>query len=250
MQRIAIGSAGWSIPRQHAKLFQSGASVLSRYASLFNCVEINSSFYRPHQRNTYERWASAVPRAFRFSVKFPRNISHDARLQQIGHELDRFLGEVEGLGDKLGCLLLQLPPSFAFDARTLSTFFSMVRRRSQARLCCEPRHPSWFTNAADVLLRRHAITRVASDPAVVPIAMQPGGDRSWTYWRWHGSPRMYYSDYPLQTLADLAVNVVNFPGETEAWIIFDNTALGHATANAAYLRNLIATASHDGRLLY
>ena len=242
MHRIAIGSAGWSIPRQHSKLFQSGASVLSRYASLFNCVEINSSFYRPHQRNTYERWASAVPRAFRFSVKFPRCISHDARLQQIGHELDRFLGEVEGLGDKLGCLLLQLPPSLKFDARTLLTFFRMVRRRSQARLCCEPRHPSWFTSAADSLLRRHAIARVASDPAIVPVAMQPGGDRSWTYWRWHGSPRMYYSDYPLQTLAGLAGTVANSHGETEAWIIFDNTALGHATANAACLRNLIAFA--------
>lgn len=249
MPKIAIGSAGWSIPQQHRKLFQSGDSVLTRYASLFNCVEINSSFYRPHQRSTYERWASAVPTAFRFSAKFPRSISHDARLQQIGHELDRFLGEVEGLGAKLGCLLLQLPPSFAFDARTLSTFFRMVRRRSQARLCCEPRHPSWFAPDADSLLRRHAIARVASDPAIVPLAMQPGGDRSWTYRRWHGSPRMYYSDYSLRTLAGLAETVGNSSVESEAWIIFDNTALGHATANAACLRTLIATTSNDRRVI-
>ncbi|HWG11256.1 MAG TPA: DUF72 domain-containing protein [Rhodanobacteraceae bacterium] len=247
MRKIAIGSAGWAIPRQHRKLFQIGDSVLSRYASLFNCVEINSSFYRPHQRSTYERWASVVPPAFRFSAKFPRSISHDARLQQIGHLLDSFLGEVEGLGDKLGCLLLQLPPSFAFNARALSTFSRMVRRRSHARLCCEPRHPSWFAPDADSLLRKHSIARVASDPAIVPAAMQPGGDRSWTYWRWHGSPQMYYSDYSLQTLAELAKTVDNASGQSEAWIIFDNTALGHATANAAYLRTLIA--SPDERLL-
>lgn len=249
MPKIAIGTASWSIPRQHRELFGSGDSVLRRYASLFNCVEINSSFYRPHRRTTYERWASTVPPEFRFSAKFPRSISHDARLRHVGQALDRFLGEVEGLGDKLGCLLLQLPPGFAFDARTLSTFSNLVRRRSQARLCCEPRHPSWFTPDADSLLDSHAIARVASDPAIVPEAMQPGGDRSWAYWRWHGSPRMYYSDYPLRALEDLAKSLSASTRVTEAWIIFDNTALGHATANAACLRSLIAAGFHDERLL-
>lgn len=245
-RRIRVGCAGWSIPRQHAALFGTGESVLARYASLFDCVEINSSFYRPHRRNTYERWAASVPADFRFSVKFPRAITHDARLKHVADPLDRFLDEVSGLGDKLGCLLLQCPPSLAFDAATVSTFLRMVRRRSAARLCCEPRHPGWFVPAADALLRRDGVARVASDPAAVPEAARPGGDLSWAYWRWHGSPRMYYSDYPEPVLDALAIDALQTAaGGGEAWVIFDNTAHGHATSNAAWLRRRVAPPSHD-----
>jgi len=234
--RLRIGCAGWSIASAHRALFADGASMLARYATRFDTVEINSSFYRPHRRDTYARWADSVPADFRFSAKLPRTITHDQRLQQAGALLDRFLGEATGLGDKLGCLLVQLPPSLAFDARVAATFLAMLRRRWDGAAVCEPRHRSWFAPAAETLLARHRIGRVAADPAPDEAAALPAADATVRYWRWHGSPRVYYSDYDDAALRALAEAVHAMPAKREFWIVFDNTAHGHATPNAAALQ--------------
>lgn len=239
--RIRIGCAGWSIAAQHAHLFGQGASMLERYATRFYATEINSSFYRPHQNKTYARWAESVPVDFRFSVKLPKSISHELRLQHCADLLDRFIGEIDGLGSKLAGILVQLPPSMAFNARIVSTFFAMLRRRTDAAIACEPRHISWFDANAVSILERHAVNRVAADPALCAEAAKPGTHGGWRYWRWHGSPRIYYSDYPEAALSELAMQAVHdAPPEVTRWIIFDNTAHGHATANAARLQELLS----------
>lgn len=238
---IRIGCAGWSIPARHAHLFGAGDSMLARYATRFDAVEINSSFYRPHQERTYASWAAAVPPSFRFAVKLPRAISHEAALRGTAAALDRFLGQAAGLGSRLGAFLLQLPPALAFDARTAATFLAMFRRRSTAALVCEPRHASWFTPAAEAMLDRHGVSRAAADPARVPEAASPGADPRRMYWRWHGSPRIYYSDYTEPALQALAGAVASrTPARAPAWVIFDNTAHGFAIANAARLQELLA----------
>ncbi len=238
-----IGCAGWSIPSRYAAHFGPGDSALARYATRFEVAEINSSFYRPHQRTTYARWAATVPSGFRFSVKLPRTISHDSGLVGVGPLLDRFLDEVGGLGPTLGALLLQLPPSLALDTRRAGSFFRALRRRTPVPVVCEPRHASWFSAQAEALLQRHAISRAAVDPARVAAAALPGGAQCWHYWRWHGSPRMYYSDYPDVALADLAAQAMHQPGQAQApWVIFDNTAHGFAIANALRLKELAAHA--------
>ncbi|WP_256776372.1 MULTISPECIES: DUF72 domain-containing protein [unclassified Stenotrophomonas] len=238
-----IGCAGWSIPSRYAGLFGLGESMLARYATRFTAVEINSSFYRPHQRKTYERWAASVPAGFRFSVKLPRTVSHDSGLVGVGGLLDRFLDEVTGLGNTLGSLLLQLPPSLALDSRRAGSFFRALQRRSPAAVVCEPRHASWFTAQADALLQRYGIARAAVDPARVPAAGQPGGTPTWQYWRWHGSPRMYYSDYTDAALAALAEQVsARRIGGHAPWVIFDNTAHGFAVANAVRLQKSMCDA--------
>src|ERR1700760_3747408 len=96
-----IGTAGWSIPKAQRERFGAGDSILARYAARLNAVEINSSFYRPHRPATYARWAAAVPQNFRFSVKLPKAITHERRLEDCGDLLDRFVAEVTGLGPKL-----------------------------------------------------------------------------------------------------------------------------------------------------
>lgn len=239
---IRVGCAGWSIPAQHCPLFGAGDSVLARYATLFSAVEINSSFYRQHQAKTYARWADTVPADFRFSVKMPRAISHERRLRDADALLDRFLGEAGALGDKLGGFLLQLPPNLALDARIAAAFFRSYRQRSDAALACEPRHPSWFTPSAEVLLAEHGVSRVAADPPRAVVDAVPGGDARWRYWRWHGSPEVYYSDYPEARLQALAAEIVRIGAGRETWVIFDNTAQGHAIANARRLRDLLAAA--------
>lgn len=239
---VRVGCAGWSIPSQHAHLFGEGDSHLARYATRFDVVEINSTFYRPHQPRTFERWASTVPSDFRFSVKLPQAITHDARLQGVGSALSTFLDQVAALGPKLGGILVQLPPSLVFDARVVSTFFAMLRRRTEAPVACEPRHASWFLPAVDAVWERYAIARVAADPARLPEAARPGGAAvDWRYWRWHGSPRIYYSRYGDAALEALAAALkARAAPAAPAWCILDNTAAGHAVDDAARLQALLA----------
>ena len=222
-----IGTAGWALPKAHRERFGAGDSILARYATRLNAVEINSSFYRPHKAATYARWAQTVPADFRFAVKVPKTITHEKRLKDAEALLDAFLGECTALGKKLGPLLVQLPPSLGFDPKT--EFFDALRARFGGAVVCEPRHASWFTPQAGALLRQHRVSRVAADPAPVPEAAKPFGEIA--YFRWHGSPRMYYSDYGAAALDALAKRLPQ-----DAWVIFDNTALGHATPNALALR--------------
>jgi len=239
-----IGCAGWSILSRHAALFGEGDSHLARYATRFNAVEINSSFYRPHAATTYARWAGSVPRSFRFSVKLPKAITHDARLRGAGDATSRFANEIAGLGQRLGGVLVQLPPSLAFDARTANAFFAMLRRRIVAPVACEPRHASWFEPRVDVIWMRYDIARVAADPARIPEAAQPGGEGRWAYWRWHGSPHMYYDSYDNERLRSLAAELRDAARPKRVpWCIFDNTTAGHAIANAARLQELLALPS-------
>ena len=238
--KVRIGCAGWSIPSRDATSFGNGDSHLQRYATRFDVVEINSSFYRPHAARTYERWAAVVPARFRFSTKLPKAITHDARLKGCGTLLDRFAGEICGLGDKLGGLLVQLPPSLAFDARIANTFFAMLRRRFDVAIACEPRHASWFDPDVSTLWQRHAIARVAADPARLPEAARPAGQGGWTYWRLHGSPHMYYDNYDEARLSHYASELRATEGRV-AWCIFDNTAAGHAIPNALRLQQLVST---------
>ena len=231
-----IGTAGWSVPSRYVTDIPLGGSHLERYAQRLNAVEINSSFYRPHQRKTYERWAQSVPAGFRFSVKLPKAMTHDRRLADCGELLDRFAMEVAGLGDKLGVLLVQLPPKLVLERRVADRFFRGLRARIDAPIACEPRHASWFTADIDHWFAQRRFARVAADPAPVAGAGEPGGWNGLAYYRWHGSPRIYYSNYRDAALKALAKRL---DAERErgapAWCILDNTALGAALGNALAL---------------
>lgn len=240
---LRIGTAGWGLPRLWRAEFPADGSYLERYAERFSAVEINSSFYRQHRRAVYERWAGAVPATFRFAVKIPRAITHDQALVAADVLLEVFLDEVAGLGARLGPILVQLPPSLVYEAERVEEFLETLRRLHAGPVACEPRHESWFGAEAERMLRRHGVARVAADPARVPDAAQPGGDPTLAYYRLHGSPRMYYSDYEPERLTAIAARL-RFPrnGAAERWCIFDNTTLGAATGNALALARLLRDA--------
>ncbi|MEO5596463.1 MAG: DUF72 domain-containing protein [Lysobacteraceae bacterium] len=204
-------------------------------------MEINSSFYRSHQRKTYSRWAEEVPDDFRFSVKLPKSITHQARLRDADALIAAFAEEVGGLGARLGGVLIQLPPSLAFDADLGAAFLSAMRLHIGCPLALEPRHPSWFVPAVEWLWRDYAVARVAADPPRFAGAATSGGGGTWRYWRWHGSPRIYWSAYDEAALSELAdVLCVTANAGQQAWCILDNTVMGHATTDALRLRQLCA----------
>ncbi|MHC5537903.1 DUF72 domain-containing protein, partial [Singulisphaera rosea] len=161
---VRIGCAGWSIPKEHAGRFSADGTHLARYASKFAAVEINSSFYKPHRPTTYTRWAGSVPVGFKFSVKMPKIVTHERRLVDAEATIGSFLEEATHLGEKLGPLLVQLPPSLTFAAQVAEPFFAGLRERFDGDVALEPRHASWFEPTAEHLLVRYRVARVAADP--------------------------------------------------------------------------------------
>ncbi len=230
---VRVGTAGWSIPRTSREAFPEGGTTLERYAARFDAAEVNSSFYRHHAPATWERWAASVPDDFRFAVKLPKTCTHERRLLDCGDVLDRFFGEIAALGPKLGPVLIQLPPSLKFDAATVAAFVDDIRQRTGARLAIEPRHASWAE--AEALLAERQVARVAADPPRYGTDAAPGGWTGLTYQRLHGSPAIYRTPYEARC-AGVAATAKAAPS---AWVIYDNTMSGAATADALRTRALL-----------
>lgn len=229
MTSVLIGCAGWTLGPGARAEFPPEGTHLQRYAAVFPAVEINSSFYRPHRPATYAKWAGSVPESFRFAVKIPKTITHAQRLAEAERLLDTFLGEVSGLGQKLGALLVQLPPSLELDQGVAEKFFSAFTSRHTGDVFLEPRHKTWFSGDAERLLQKFGVGRVAADPAVVPSAAEPAGATDKVYLRLHGSPQVYYSAYADEYLDELAIRLRAYRDSgVPAWCIFDNTARGEA----------------------
>jgi uncharacterized protein YecE (DUF72 family) len=252
---IVIGTAGWSIPRRWGAAFPGGGFHLERYSHVLTCTEINSSFYRSHARSVYARWASLTPRGFRFSVKLPRTITHEGELKRARAPLEQFLGEIAGLRSRLGPVLVQLPPSLEFNPRVAGTFLTLLRERHTGAIVCEPRHASWFGPRAVATLVAHRVGLVATDPSSIADAKRPGGwmgqkgdgGGAVIYYRLHGSPRKYWSRYPLERIERWAEELRALPATASAWCIFDNTASGSAIENALQLTREVSKVSKDGK---
>lgn len=238
-REICVGVAGWSIPSRYKDDLPGDGSHLQRYAERLNAVEINTSFYKHHRPQTYARWAASVPPHFRFSVKVPRALTHDGELTADPDILDQYIEEISGLGDKLGVLLLQLPPKLEYKRRAASQFFKAIQRRIDVPIACEPRHASWGSEQANALLNDFSVARVAADPPLWPGADEPGGWPGLVYFRWHGQPRKYYSDYGASCLQKLETEMAASRAK-RVWAIFDNTAHGHALGNALTVSAAVA----------
>lgn len=234
---IRVGTAGWTLPKTVRHRFPEADSNLARYAAVFTCAEINSSFAHEHRAETYARWAASVPASFRFAVKLPKAITHERRLEGVKEHLAPFIEAVSGLGRKLGVLLVQLPPSFEFDLRTAKSFFRLLRRQHAGTVVLEPRHTTWFNDAASAVAKANGIARVIADPVRKGCDVLEEAEGDIAYFRLHGSPRVYFSPYTDEYLAALAARMkVIAARKIPVWCIFDNTGSGAATANALFLQ--------------
>jgi uncharacterized protein YecE (DUF72 family) len=244
---IRIGTAGWSIPRAAAFRFDSVGTHLERYSRGLCCAEINSSFYRPHASATYAKWRDSTPPGFRFSVKMPRTISHELKLQDARDPLVAFLAQTDGLAEKRGPILVQLPPSQSFDATVVTRFLELLRTVYDGPVVCEARHATWFSPPVASLFNQYRISQVAADPPPAPGAIAAAGWPHVAYFRLHGSPRKYWSRYDDHYIATLAATVRGIPTAEEVWCVFDNTASGAAIENAWELRERLTAAPPCGQ---
>jgi uncharacterized protein YecE (DUF72 family) len=239
LRRCFVGTSGWSLSRAIAPGSSPQLTGLERYAEYFSCVEINSTFYRMPRPATLERWRDSTPSGFRFAVKLPRAITHEAALVETRREVTDFCRLVTRLEPKLGPLLVQLPPSLPFDAGKAARFFAQLKRAGAGQVVLEPRHPSWFSEPAAELLLEQRIARVAADPERASGALEPAGCRDVAYFRWHGSPRMYFSSYTPEVIGEFARHVRaarSADARRDVYCFFDNTALGAAAVNALSLK--------------
>ncbi len=246
--RLLVGCAGWSLPKAAAAAFPVEGSHLERYAAVFPTVEINSSFYKPHKPETYARWAASVPEDFRFAVKVPRAITHDARLEDVDAQLDRFQGEAGMLGEKLGCLLVQMPPRSGFLDAPARAFFAQLQARFGCSIAFEGRHPTWFAPAATELLREYGVMRVIADPAAGQPGLHEPTSLEGVYVRLHGVPRIYYSRYSDDEIAAWRARLDHeVAAGRRVWCIFDNTAEGASVPNALALQALESAADVESK---
>jgi uncharacterized protein YecE (DUF72 family) len=181
----------------------------------------------------------STPAGFRFAVKIPRSITHDQRLRRARVPLARFLEQTAGLGHRRGPLLLQLPPSLHFETRVAGRMLDLLRAEYDGFVVCEPRHDTWFSAAAEALLVRFRIARVAADPPPIAGADAPGGWHGLVYYRLHGSPRKYWSAYDSRRIDALAQAIAGVAASVDVWCVFDNTASGAALENAWELKRLV-----------
>jgi uncharacterized protein YecE (DUF72 family) len=229
--QIHVGCAGWAVPKALADRFPAEGSHLERYSARLPAVEINSSFRDYHLPRTYARWAAATPADFHFAVKMHQELTHVTRLEDPSL-LGPFLEPVRELGNKLGPILIQLPPSLGFDRQVARRFFTALRRRFDGGVACEPRHADWFTGEVEAFLVEFQVARVAADPARRPEGLHPAGWPGVVYYRWHGAPKIYTSSYPDAALDEIAERVTAAPATADRWCIFNNTAEHAAAANA------------------
>jgi len=233
---MRIGTSGWSYRHWRGTFYPQGLPVarwLEHYAQVFDCVEVNGSFYRLPKRSTFIDWAARTPSEFRFAVKGSRFITHYKRLREPREHVERFFDAATGLGEKLGPVLWQLPPDFARDDHVLDEFLEHLPRFSLNTF--EFRHESWLVEPIFEMLRRHGVSLCIPDHPKMPIA--PALTAPWMYIRFHYG-RSSDGDYPEEALRRWAGWIEALP-ETDqpSWAFFNNDWQTYAPSNAVTLRN-------------
>lgn len=223
---------------------------MQQYASRFNAVEINSSFYRDHKVTTYQAWRDSVPENFCFSVKLSREITHMQRLQRGEKRLRETLVPILYLNQKMGCLLVQTPPSLHYNRGHAHDFLEELRDSYQGPVAMETRHITWCKPEVDELFRQFLVSRVIADPDPYKKAyelMACGEEFNNTvYYRLHGSPEVYKSNYEPERLLYYAQEIQSHVGEgRKVWCVFDNTTYGFAMENAALLKSSLEMRSGE-----
>lgn len=238
--RVRVGCSGWLYRHWSGDFYPKNlpqSRWLEHYATVFDTVEINNSFYRLPARETFEAWARRVPRDFLFAVKASRYLTHMKKLKDPEEPLARFFESAGGLGRKLGPVLYQLPSRWRFDRGRLEAFLrALPPRRLQA---LEFREKSWYDEEVFRALREAAVVLCTHDMAGSESPRAAVGPLA--YLRFHGSGARYGGRYPSAWLSRWAAWIRERAAEgIDVYAYFNNDAEGHAPRDAVRLRERLA----------
>ncbi len=245
MARFYVGTSGWNYAGWRGSFYPSDLPTrkfLPYYAERFNSAEVNYSFYHLPRVSTYEKWHAETPKQFVFAVKLSRFITHVKRLHAVREAYDEFLKRALSLGEKLGPILLQFPPSFQASEENLARmreFLDYAAAGKTVRLAAEFRHKSCFDESMLSLLRAHQVALVIAHSSRYPVP-EAAATAPFVYFRFHGPRELFASGYSDQELGEWAVHMKAFlRGGRDVYAYFNNDALGDAVPNAETLRTLV-----------
>jgi uncharacterized protein YecE (DUF72 family) len=206
------------------------------YCQHFNTIEINSSFYRQPSPKSFSTWYNDSPDDFLFSIKAPRTITHYKRFIDAKEELNSFYEVInEGLREKLGCVLFQVPPGFLYTEERMELVLSSMKKGFNNVF--EGRQISWWNAAALQEFKKHQITFSGiSYPSALPDDVIQDIDP--VYYRFHGKPELYKSEYSEAQLRDFAEAVKD--AHKQVYVYFNNTWGGSALKNSRQLIEITA----------
>jgi uncharacterized protein YecE (DUF72 family) len=240
---LSIGTSGWQYRDWRGRFYPEGLPQrlwLEHYAGHFSVVEINNAFYRLPERRTFEQWRQRTPDTFRFAVKMSRYLTHVKRLREPAEPVARFLDRAAGLGDKLGPVLLQLPPTLKADLGALDE--TLAQFPGTVRVVVEPRHQTWFTDECRALLERRGAALCWADRLGRPVTpLWVTAD--FGYLRLHegrAEPRPRYGRRALKTWMDRLHAV------REGFAFFNNDPGGAAVTDADAMIALLEKQSARG----
>ena len=234
---IRIGTSGWTYKHWKGTFYPlkwPETKWLEYYSRHFDTVELNASFYRLPKRITFENWKARSPDNFLWSVKGSKFITHIRRLENPAEPLDRLYDAAAGLGEKLGVILFQLPPSLTFDEEVFRDFCELLN--PQVRHALEVRHPSWINDHVFSVLSEFNIALCMADTAGrYPSCEAITAD--FAYIRLHGSRKLYASEYSEGELREWAEKI--YACNRDVFIYFDNDFECRAVNNARRLKQIL-----------
>lgn len=239
---VHVGTSGWQYDDWKGRFYPPEIpkrSWLEFYAASFATVELDSTFYRLPEEETFATWRARSPDGFLYAVKASRFLTHVKRLREPAEPVRRLLERADGLGDRLGPVLVQLPADLKADLDRLDETLTAFGR--SIRVAFEPRHESWFSPECRSLLERHGAALCFADPA--PKGATQWRTADWGYVRLHAgraSPAPCYGRRALASWADRLAATWR-PGE-ELFVYFNNDALACAPRDAARFARLLAKA--------
>jgi uncharacterized protein YecE (DUF72 family) len=236
-EQVRVGCSGWNYADWRGLVYPKGLPAsrwLEQYATLFDTVEVNNTFYRLPRREAVSRWVERTPDGFVFAIKASRYLTHVKRLRDVGPGTERFYERIEPLlrSRKMGPLLWQLPANFHRDEDRLR---AALERLPAGRHCFEFRHESWFAPEVYALLRSHGVALVIGDHPERPFQTNEL-TTAWTFIRFHYGSRGRNGNYSERELEEWAERIESWRRRVAVYAYFNNDWRGYAVRNGLWLR--------------
>lgn len=244
MSTFHVGTSGWSYKHWKTIFYPpevKASEWFEYYATQFDCVELNASFYRLPQAQTVKDWKKRAPDDFKFCFKMSRYITQMKKLNDVEEPLKLFFDRFQPLRHCAGPVLIQLPPNLGFNAERAEHFFKLLKRYRAYRFALETRHESWLTQPALDLMQKYSIAFVIAESGG-RFPSQQAVTTDFIYLRFHGpdAQALYASEYSPQALKECARCIRQWLDEKrEVWAFFNNDIHGFAFKNARELRELV-----------